>query len=127
MVQYNQYKFRLCRFLNRFIFSEEQKKTLKLRVSCGIFSLFLSKICIPLHYSWSNKTPRSSKRILNVDLQMYLICPRIQIFFYYILESTNLRTYYVDHSAVIRRWRNADLHVRAKEWWHKRHAYTSIQ
>ena len=33
----------------------------------------------------------------------------------------------VDHSAVIRRWRNADLPVTAKEQRHKRQTYTSIQ
>ena len=30
----------------------------------------------------------------------------------------------VDHSAAIRRWRNADLSAMEEEWWHKRQTYT---
>ena len=43
----------------------------------------LHKICIPLHCSWSVKTPMSSKRILNVDLSYSPIVN----FFIYILEN----------------------------------------
>ena len=55
------------RFLNTFLFSEE-KDTLKLRAFSGMYLNSFDKICRPLHYSWCDKSPMCSKRILNIDL-----------------------------------------------------------
>ena len=82
VVNGNQHKFSLFRFLNRLLFAEE-KNALQLRVFSAIQLIPYINLYTNLHCSWSDrlKAPigMSPKRILNVDLS-YL--PKCSEFFY---------------------------------------------